>query len=85
MYYDLVHPGHDQTYHLNNTFNTTTLVQRGYISGFKKKSLLQMRIFRLPYVWNLYKLLQSNNTDILGNEYQINNLKSHPILPRRYL
>jgi len=44
-----------------------------------------MRIFRLLYVRNLYQLLQSNNTDILGNEYQINDLKSHPILCRKYV
>jgi hypothetical protein len=41
MYYDLVDPGHDQTYDLNNTFNTATLVQRRYISGFKKKAFLK--------------------------------------------
>jgi len=55
MYYDLLYTDRDQTSHLNKTFNTTALVQRENISGFKKKGLLEMRIFRLPYVRNLLK------------------------------
>jgi len=55
MYYDLLYTGRDQTYHLNKTFNTTALVQRESISGFKKKSLLEKRMFMLPYVRNLLK------------------------------
>jgi hypothetical protein len=41
IYYDLVDPGRDQTYHWNNTFNTATLVQRRNISGFKKKTFFK--------------------------------------------